>query len=91
MTSLLAALVFWSAVGIDYCATSYIRAVQADDVVKAMLWSVCQWSCSLVGFLVAVKVTLWMLPVEAAGLALGTYLSMRRSTPIPVARQVRER
>lgn len=89
MSALLATLVFWSAVGIDYCATNYIQAVQARRIQGAMLWSVGQWTCSLVGFLVAVKITLWYLPVEAAGLAFGTWLSMQRARrDDPVARVV---
>ncbi len=75
---LIGILVFWSSAALDYCATRYVRAVALDATRAAMLWSVGQWACSLVGFLVAFKVTLWMLPVEAAGLAFGTWLSMRR-------------
>jgi hypothetical protein len=75
---LLALFVFASAVGIDFCATKYVLSVGRADTRAAMVWSVGQWSCSLVGFLIAVKITLWYLPIEAAGLAFGTWLSMRR-------------
>lgn len=76
-TVLLAILVFCSALALDYCATKYVHAVGRDDAHRAAMWSVLQWASSLVGFLVAFKVTLWMLPVEALGLWVGTHLSMR--------------
>lgn len=76
-TVLLAIVVFLSALALDFCATRYVRAVARDDAHRAAIWSVLQWSSSLVGFLVAFKVTLWMLPVEALGLWVGTHLSMR--------------
>ncbi len=49
----------------------------AGDALKASLWSVGQWSAASVGFVVAVKVSMWYLPFEAAGLAIGTYLGAR--------------
>lgn len=76
-TFLLAVLVFVSAVGIDWTGTKYVLAVGQGERHRAAAWSVCQWMAGLVGFLVAIKVTLWLLPVEAFGLYLGTWLSMR--------------
>lgn len=46
--------------------------------VQAALWSVGQWSAASVGFVVAVKVSIWYLPFEAAGLAAGTLLGARK-------------
>lgn len=94
MTIALALLVFCSAVALDYCATQYVRAVGSSHVNRAAMWSVLQWASSLVGFLVAFKVTLWMLPVEALGLWVGTQVSMRGwrpniELPSAVARFVR--
>lgn len=69
--------VFLSAAMIDYANTKYVLAVGARKTHLAARWSVLQWISSLVGFIVAVKLTLWMLPVEMAGLYVGTYLSLR--------------
>lgn len=96
MTFLLALLVFFSAMGIDWANTKYVKAVGANKANAAALWSVVQWCCSLVGFLVAFKVTLWMLPIEALGLIVGTKLSMDwahvpRKIYLPVARLVRRK
>lgn len=78
MTILLAILVFISAVGIDWCATRYVLAVGRGDAHIAALWSCGQWSAGTIGFIVVVKVSLWYLPLEAAGLYLGTRLAMRQ-------------
>lgn len=77
MTILLALLVFLSAVGIDAANVRYVLAVQRKDAYRAAAWSCAQWGASLVGFLVAVKVTLWMLPFEMLGLYVGCLLSLR--------------
>ncbi len=74
---LLAIAVFFSAAILDYCNTKYVLNVAEGNAVKAGLWSVFQWLSSLVGFLIVVKVTLWLLPVEAIGLFVGTWFSMR--------------
>ena len=79
MIVILAILVFFSAMGIDWANTKYVLSVSRGEATKAAFWSVLQWLSSLVGFLIAVKITLWLLPFEMAGLWLGTYLSMRRS------------
>lgn len=72
-------LVFISATLLDYCHGQYIVSVEARAAGRAALWSSLQWLAGLVGFLVAVKVSLWALPAEVAGLALGTWLSVRRA------------
>lgn len=74
---LLAALVFVSAASIDFANVRFVRAVGRGEIHAAARWSVVQWSASLAGFLVAVKVTLWLLPAEAAGLYAGSFASMR--------------
>lgn len=88
---LLALLVFFSAMGIDYANTRYVKAVDDNRAHHAAAWSVMQWSCGLAGFLVALKVTLWMLPIEALGLYVGTRLSMSNALPRAVARYVRRK
>ncbi len=78
-TILLGILVFVSAMAIDWANTRYVISVGERAVHKAALWSVAQWMASLVGFVVALKITLWMLPIEAAGLYAGTVLSLRNA------------
>lgn len=83
---ILGVVVFVSSACIDFANTRYVRAVGDDEANKAALWSILQWVSSLVGFLVAVKITLWMLPVEMLGLYVGTLVSMRtrgNKTPPP--------
>lgn len=79
LTIVIGIVVFFSAVGIDFANTRYVQAVGDKDPHRAARWSVLQWVSSLVGFIVAVKITLWMLPVEMLGLYVGTWWSMRNS------------
>lgn len=69
----LAALITAACACVDYAATRYIKAVQARSRKDAALWSVLQWGAASVGFIVAIKVSLYLLPFEALGLALGSY------------------
>ncbi len=75
----LSVLVFFTSMALDYCHTNFVLAVERRAAYAAALWSVLQWCAGLVGFLVAVKVTLWVLPAEALGLALGTIISIKRN------------
>ena len=45
---------------------------------QAARWSVVQWGAAAVGFVVAVRVSMWFLPFEAAGLYIGTWLGGTR-------------
>lgn len=42
-------------------------------------WSVLQWSAASVGFVVAVRISVWYLPFEGIGLLLGTLLGGTRA------------
>ncbi len=79
MTVFLAILVFISAAGIDWCAARYTMAVGRSDAHRAALWSCGQWLAGTVGFLIVVKVSMWLLPVEGLGLYIGTRLAMRQT------------
>ena len=81
VTILLAILVFTAAVSLDFCHARYVQSVQANRACMAAMWSVLQWSAATVAFVVAVKVSLWLLPFEAIGLAVGTLLGMRARLP----------
>ncbi len=79
MTVYLFCLVFVSATCLDFCAANYIMAVEGRSAWKASVWSTLQWFSSAVGFVVAIKVSLWALPAEVLGLATGSYLSVWRA------------
>lgn len=80
-------LVFVSATMLDFCHGSYIIAVGKRLPYRAAGWSILTWCSGLVGFLVAVKVTLWVLPAEALGTALGTVLSVKRANGLTGGQQ----
>lgn len=68
----LALLITCASACIDYASARYFRAMEDKDVHRAGRWSVAQWLAASIGFVVAVKVTVWLLPFEAIGLYLGT-------------------
>lgn len=78
---LLAVAIFLAAASIDYAHALYVRAVIERRRRSAAIWTVLQWSASTVGFVVAVKVSLWYLPLEAAGLVTGTLLAIPDKEP----------
>lgn len=84
---LLGLLVFTSAVCVDYAHTWYVVEVERRRRWHAAAWSVTLWLASCVGFVVAAKVSLWYLPLEALGLFVGTLFALRppRSN-LPTAR-----
>jgi hypothetical protein len=71
------AAVFLAAVTIDYSHARCVAALVDGRRVPAALWSVCQWMGATVGFVVAVKLSLWVLPFECLGLFVGTLLGSR--------------
>ena len=73
--ALLAAVVFAATAAVDYLYARYTRALADERVTphaKAR-WAVALGATSSIGFIVAVKVTLWTLPFEALGWYVGTY------------------
>ena len=69
----LASAVLTSSAAVDMCHARYVRALVAGARHRAARWSVGQWLSATVGFVIAVRVSLWYLPVEALGLYLGTW------------------
>jgi hypothetical protein len=62
----------------DYCAAKYVRAmIDAKRHVSAR-WAVAQWAASAVGFVLVIKVTLWLMPFEAVGIYVGSWLGSKR-------------
>ena len=90
MYSLIALLVTVCMAGVDFCHARYTRAMMEGRVLHAAFWSVGQWSAASVGFVVAVKISIWYLPFEALGLFLGTLLGGRLVT-LPKATDVSRR
>ena len=83
-----ACLVFVASCTIDFAHTRYVQAVTAGRRHQAAAWSVLQWMAASIGFVVAIRVTMWVLPLEAAGLYVGTLLAVERPK-IPKMRVVR--
>lgn len=44
----------------------------------AARWSVLQWGAAAIGFIVSVRISMWLLPFEGLGLYLGTWFGGRR-------------
>ncbi len=53
--------------------------VNVPELRAAARWSVVQWAAASVGFVVAVRVSIWLLPFEGLGLWLGTMLGGTRA------------
>jgi len=77
MTPLLCLVVLLSATLIDYAHARCVVAIADRAPHRAAIWSLVQWGGATVGFIIAVKVTFWVLPFEAAGLYAGTLLAIR--------------
>ena len=78
MNPLICLLVTLTMAGVDFCHAQYTRALITGHPFQASLWSVAQWTCASVGFVVAVKISIYYLPFEALGLMVGTYLGAQR-------------
>jgi len=74
---LLAALVFAATVAVDFASARYWRAMSMRRWHVAATWSMAQGAAASVGFIAAVKVNLWFIFVELAGLYVGTILGAR--------------
>lgn len=75
--ALLALAIFAASAAIDYANAKYVLAVGERQRHRAARWSVAQWAAGLFGFIVAVKFTLWLLPAEALGMYVGTFISVK--------------
>lgn len=78
MNPFIAILVTVAMAAVDFCHARYTRAMIGGHVYEAAFWSVGQWTAASVGFVVAVKLSMWYLPFEAAGLFIGTVLGAKR-------------
>jgi hypothetical protein len=78
LTALLVLVVFMSAAAIDYVEAYYVRAVADGAAERAAALSLAMYGGSLVGWVVIIKVSLWLLIPEGAGFFVGTYIAVRR-------------
>ena len=78
MFILLGILVFVASFAIDYCAVNYMKTAHDDSKPSwiAANWGVLQWTAATIGFVVAVKCTMWFLILEGLGLWLGSYIAL---------------
>lgn len=78
----LAVACFTACLMIDFAHARYVRAMSENRVLHAANWSVIQWGAGCIGFVIALKVTLWLMPFEALGLYVGTYLGARKNSSL---------
>ncbi len=78
MLALLAVAVFAMSAAIDYCDCRCTLAVTAREPNAAALWSILQYVLGAAGFIMVVKVSLWLMVPECLGLLVGTRLALRK-------------
>lgn len=76
---------------VDFAHAKYALAMfehrrSGVSIHAAARWSVVQWSAASIGFVVAVKVSMWFLPFEAAGLYIGSVLGGTQAPPSGVTK-----
>lgn len=76
LTALLMLLVFVSAVAWDFAIANYNLALKDLKGHAAGLWSIAAYIVGAIGFVLAVKVTLWIMVPEAIGMYIGTRLAI---------------
>lgn len=77
ITFLLVLLSFTSAVAIDFAEARYVRAIGDGRAHLAARWSVAIWALGSLGFVAAVKWSLWLMLPEGLGFYAGTMLAVR--------------
>lgn len=78
-----------AAAAVDYCHARYVRALVRARRHAAARWSLAQWGASVLGLVLVIRVSLWLLPFEGVGLYLGTWLGsdVGNSRPPPTVGQ----
>lgn len=75
----LGAALFTAVTVVDFAGVRYQQAVTDGRPWAASWWTAIQWGVNTTALVVAVKITLWLLPCEVAGLVAGTQLAIRRT------------
>lgn len=78
MLALLAVAVFTMSATIDYCDCRCTIAVVARKPNAAAFWSIAQYVLGAAGFVMVIKVSLWLMVPEGLGLFVGTRLALRK-------------
>jgi uncharacterized membrane protein len=84
-TILLCALVFVSAMIIDFAETRYVCAVTRRDAHAAALWSLTMYAIGALGFVAVINVSLWLMVPEALGFYCGTRIALSDCLHVPKA------
>lgn len=74
----LGVFVFLSMAGLDFAAACVMRAVTEKRPGAAAFWSVAQWGAGTLALVAYLETGAWVLPIEAAGLAAGMWVAVRR-------------
>ena len=77
MIVLLAIAVFVATACVDFAHGRYIGNFVRGRAHGAARWSSTQIACASVGFVLAVKFTLWLVPFEIAGTYVGTWAATK--------------
>ena len=85
-TLLIGLLLFATAAASDYLETRYVQAVGSRDALRAAGCSVAMWVVSVAGLIAVIEVGWTVLPFEALGLFVGTWLAMRGNSGWGLAR-----
>lgn len=76
ITALLVLLSFASAAAIDFAEARYVREVGDRRGHEAGCWSTAIWALGSLGFIAAVKWSLWLMLPEGLGFYVGTRLAV---------------
>ena len=75
MNVLIALLVTVTMASVYFCDVRYTRALLANRIYQSGLWGVTGWGAATVGFVIAVKLSMYYLPFEACGVFIGIVTS----------------
>ncbi len=76
--ALLSIAVFASAVAVEFAACNYFQALNALQANRASSWSVIWYIIGAIGYISAVKTSLWLMVPECLGLFVGTRIAIAR-------------
>jgi O-antigen/teichoic acid export membrane protein len=71
-------LVTISTMAVDFAHARYVAELVSGRAHAAARWSAGQGAAATIGFVLAVKVSMWLVPFEILGLYLGTWLGAKR-------------
>lgn len=81
MIYLIALAVFVAAIAFDYADAQNKIAIEQRNGHRAGCWSVAMYCIGVAGTLALVKVSVWLVLPECAGLYIGSRLAIRKAKP----------